>query len=200
MRGPLSMMLPAALALALAGCERAAAPATAPAAEPEPQAVDTLAPDQLPPEESEPGRTAAAPAAPAARPAIAGDYAAISRTAMAITGDASFAGSQVGFANGLSYRTAPERLARASDGYGGGTWSELFAVAPDALVEIRRVSEAVEPDGLANGGLCGATPTAWLALHAIDDEVHLAAFSGETPPGPEAAETALCGTFLYARG
>lgn len=144
---------------------------------------------------------AAAPPADAAHAAaLTGEYKAASNTARAITGSLVIQRGGIAFANGiilytrvLDPRAGGDLIAKNGDSYAAAV------VGPGSLlVELRRVTEQVVPDGVV--GLCGAETPRYVAL-AHDERatsITLLVFSGDEPPGPEAMNSRVCARFGYA--
>jgi hypothetical protein len=145
--------------------------------------------------------------APPPGPEVVGPVQPLSGTATAITGAAVFAPDAYRFALGQTYRVKPEEKVGADVAWSarGKSWAELLGVDHGGEVELVRVLEqTIDRTRARNGGLCGATPVRWIALarsgEDVGAEVHMAAFSGERPPGPQGRDQDLCGAFNYAAG
>jgi len=71
-------------------------------------------------------------------------------------------------------------------------------VKPDD-VAMYAVDDEIVPPGTANGGFCDKTSflATYTKVGAASEDITIAAFSGDQ--WPPLAETALCGTFTYAR-
>jgi len=143
-------------------------------------------------------------AAIAASPApLEGHFDATSTTAMGITGDLTASATRLSFANGFALATAQLGVLDAATPIGEDEESFLVALsAPTSTsVELRRVTQDLRPTDLAIQPPCGtAAPTfVALATDAPRKTVTMAVFSGPDAPGPEAANSALCGTFRYDR-
>ncbi|MBX7249851.1 MAG: hypothetical protein K1X35_12515 [Caulobacteraceae bacterium] len=186
----------ALVVLALAACGQPNASQATPQPQGEPQEADPAAMppmDQFaPPPPPEPVR----PVQP------------LSNTAAAITGAATFAAGQYRFDLGQTYKVRPESKMGADLPWSarGKSWAELLGVDTGGEVELVRVVEqAIDRSRARNGSLCGGQrPVRWIALarsgEDVGAEVHMAAFSGDRPPGPAGSERDLCGTFNYAAG
>jgi hypothetical protein len=183
-------------ALALAACGQAnpsqATPQAAVAA------VEEADPAAMPPMD----RFAPPPGPEAVRPVPP-----LSNTAAAITGAATLAPDSYRFALGQTYRVKAEEKVGADVAWSarGKSWADLLGVDVGGEVELARVLEqAVDKGRARNGSLCGRTPVRWIAVarsgEDVGAEVHMAAFSGDRPPGPQGREQDLCGTFNYAAG
>jgi hypothetical protein len=119
-------------------------------------------------------------------------FAAVSTTAMAITGDIEMSRFGIVFANGAAVGLSPVATRSAADwqsGFGAGAGPvQLFRLAGD-------------PGTLLNGNtLCGpgtATHLAvqWITSGGLKDLV-LAVYEGPVPPDT-AAGPGMCGTFTY---
>jgi hypothetical protein len=71
-------------------------------------------------------------------------------------------------------------------------------VKPDD-VAMYAVDDEIVPPGSANGGFCDKTSflATYTKANASTEDITIAAFNGDQ--WPPLAETALCGTFTYAR-
>ena len=170
--------------LLAAGCDRKAA---------EPPAA---------PASSVPVAEAPAPAAPVV--ALEGGYAAISNTAMGITGDLTASAGTMKFAQGQSYSLEGVATLKGGSAYASteGSFAGLINVADTADLSLFKVT-AEDPGKARNGGFCGATPTTYLVTYAgVDGSgtagLFVIAFSGQAAPGANSPEAELCGTFMYA--
>ncbi|WP_093569591.1 hypothetical protein [Methylobacterium sp. 174MFSha1.1] len=114
-------------------------------------------------------------------------WSALSRTAMAITGDITLSPTRLVAAG----KSLP--LAVAADVPAFGT---LTGPVP---ARILRVTKPVDPVLLRGNRLCGA-PVRWIVAYRGDDgrRLTLAAFTGDTLPTRESGP-GLCATFSYAR-
>lgn len=179
------------LCAALAACQPADEPAPAPAAE-ETGQDEPGAP--LPQVDSTPVR-----------------WDAMSRTAEAFTGAVTvsrlpFTGPndtetiRIEAGNGLVYEAD---LIPGTAGDASVDWAAVMVVPegePAPPVSIYQVTSETIPEGAPNGGLCEkayALAIASLDRPGVGETMTIAAFSGDT--WPPAAETALCGTFGYAK-
>lgn len=141
----------------------------------------------------------AAGAAQADAPARAlGHFKANSQTARMLAGDVGIERGGLIFARGavLYTRTlAPRRggdlIARDGDSYAAAALG-----AADMLVELRRVTQETGE----GARLCGEAGVAYVALvhEARAAAVTMLMFAGDEPPGPEATQSRLCGTFGFA--
>jgi len=179
------------LSLALAACQPEAEQAAAPT------------PDEL--GQDEPG----APLPEVDTTPVAWD--AMSKTAEAFTGPITLAklpftgpndteSIRIEAANGIVYEAD---LIPGTAGDTSVDWGAILAVpegqAPPP-VSIYAVARETVPEGAPNGGLCDRTfalAIANLDRDGVGETMTIAAFSGETWPPVD--ETALCGTFGYAK-
>lgn len=82
-------------------------------------------------------------------------------------------------------------------------WAAIIVVPegqPAPPVSIYAVTSEIVPEGTPNGGLCEKTfalALAYLERDSVGETLTVASFGGET--WPPADETALCGTFGYAK-
>jgi len=130
---------------------------------------------------------------------LEGVYRAASESARTATGTLSIERGGLMFDKGvilytrtLEPRRAYDRVARDGDSY-----AAIVVGAGDALVELRRVTEQTLSQGASS--LCGAEEPGYAALvyEQRATAVTVLVFTGEEPPGPEATESRLCGTFAY---
>ncbi|MBB3890257.1 hypothetical protein GGQ61_000954 [Phenylobacterium haematophilum] len=170
--------------LLAAGCDRK--PAEPPAAPPA----------------SVPVAEAPAPAAPVV--GLEGAYAAISNTAVGVTGDLTASAGTLRFAQGQSYRLEGVSTLKGARAYAStqGSFAGLIDVPDTADLSLFKVM-AEDPGKARNGGLCGATPTTYLVTYVgVDGSgaagLFVIAFSGQAAPGANSPEAELCGTFMYA--
>ncbi|OAS24989.1 hypothetical protein [Methylobacterium platani] len=114
-------------------------------------------------------------------------WSALSKTAMAITGDIALSPARLVAAG----RTLP--LAVAADVADFGT------VAGPAPARILAVTKPADPVLLHGNTLCGV-PVRWIVAYRRDDgrRLTLAVFGGEARPSAESGP-GLCRTFSYAR-
>lgn len=133
--------------LLAAGCDRK--PAEPPAAPPA----------------SVPVAEAPAPAAPVV--GLEGAYAAISNTAVGVTGDLTASAGTLRFAQGQSYRLEEVSTLKGASAYAStqGSFAGLINVADTADLSLFKVT-AEDPGKARNGGFCGATPTTYLVTYA----------------------------------
>lgn len=121
----------------------------------------------------------------AALPARADDYAAVSNTAMSITGDIAMDDFAITFANGKSLEFA-ELVA------------DHFTVeGRDRPASVYRVAKPADPK-LENGNrLCGSGPVTYVASWGVDGDdtaTIVAVFTGKE--APESDET-MCASYTY---
>ncbi len=136
----------------------------------------------------------------AAAPALAGEFKPFSNTARALTGGLVIQRGGVTFANGVILYTRTLQPRRGGDliAKNGDSYAAAVLGPGTLLIELRRVTEQVVPEGAT--GLCGAERPQYVAL-AYDDRattVTLLVFSGEEPPGPQALNSRVCARFGYA--
>lgn len=142
---------------------------------------------------------------PETPPAHSGTYDATSPAAREISPGAAFETYRIAFRDTYIYDTAPIRLSEAGAPAGSGeaSFAALMEVAPESLVEIRRV---VSAEGTGPGErLCGEAPAQFIVtgFRELPDETYeiaLAAFRGETPPGDgPLGDDAVCGVYQYSQ-
>jgi hypothetical protein len=142
----------------------------------------------------------AADAHPPGPATLTGEYVAASGPAREATGAVSIERGGILFEKGvtlytrtLNPRSGLERIARDGESYAN------VAVAPaDLTIELRRVTEQSLSGGAR--GLCGAAAPTYVALAYAERAraVTLLVFAGEEPPGPNATQSRLCATLVYA--
>lgn len=146
---------------------------------------------------TEPAPETAAPAPPA----ITGAFAAMSNTAMAITGDIDIQPDVLSFSKGV--RIEGGRIDTALEPHtdysaGGGTIADVTGNGGIAAIELRQVTNVrVAADATAQP-LCGPGETvSYVILAKSPEVVSLLVFSGPDAPGPNAHNSQLCGTYNY---
>lgn len=152
------------------------------------------------------GQTTAPPAeAPEAEapapPALTGSFAAMSNTAMAITGDIDIQPDVLSFSKG--FRVEGGRIDTALEPHtdysaGGGTIADVTGNGGIETIELRQVTNVRIAADAAVQPLCGPGETASYVVLAKSPEVlSMLVFSGADAPGPNAHNSQLCGTFNY---
>lgn len=150
--------------------------------------------------------SAPAPAANVTLPRVEGSFAAVSNTAMSVTGDLTLASDKLRFALDQEYATGPVRAVRADSVYADGdSWADLFGISPETPIEIRTVNAEKTGAKARNGGLCGNDKADFVAIAVkaagtADALLLLSAFKGGTAPGQGAPADRLCGTYTYMPG
>lgn len=136
-----------------------------------------------------------------APPAITGSFAAMSTTAMAITGDIDIQPDVLSFSKG--FRIEGGRIDTALEPHtdysaGGGTIEDVTGNGGIEAIELRRVTQVRVAADAAVQPLCGAGETATYVVLAKSPEVlSLLVFSGADAPGPNAHNSQLCGTYNF---
>ncbi|RJF90418.1 hypothetical protein [Sphingomonas cavernae] len=139
---------------------------------------------------------------PTAAP-VAGSFAAVSNTAMSVTGDVTIAADTLSFSLDQSYGTGGASVTTAASPYAGADiWADLFGVTADTPVEIRPVTSEQVGAKARNGGLCGKAKASFVAIArkaagTPDELLQIAAFQGPAAPGNGASPDSLCGTYTY---
>jgi hypothetical protein len=108
------------------------------------------------------------------------------------------------FANGVTIRAQPYNVVPADSRSGAGGQSFAAVLAGDPRVEAylyRVLNENLIPGRQSTGGLCGTSPTRYLAVSEFVDGsgrwvFKVAAFRGEAQP-PSSADPELCAAFAY---
>jgi hypothetical protein len=136
-----------------------------------------------------------------------GRFNAISKTAMAITGDLTVKGDAITSSLGHSWTTAagPEIAADAPLNAAGDTLKGFLALEdePSLFVAVKAITAETVPATATNGGLCGQDKATYIAFvrrldpaDAHDSALFIAAFTGAGPPGP-ASNLAICATYTF---
>ncbi len=133
-------------------------------------------------------------------PALVGRFIAASDSARTVTGEMIIARAGLSFQSGQNLYTRVLNPRRGIDliAFEGDSYAAAALAPSDATVELRRVTDAYAPDGVAP--VCSQGSSQYVAL-VIDDgaaSVTLLAFSGEEPPGPQATLSRLCGAYRYS--
>lgn len=132
----------------------------------------------------------------------------LSNTAAAVTGAATFGPAAYHFALGQTYAVKAEQTVAADIPWSakGKSWAHLLGVDDGGeVVVVKVVGQTIDAARARNGSLCGGRRAVrWIATarsgEDVGAEVHMAAFSGERPPGPLGRDEDLCGTYNYAAG
>lgn len=133
---------------------------------------------------------------------LVGRFDAYSTTAMSVTGNLTVVPGSFMFEMDQNYNVgSPMRVnAAATFSKSSDSWAGLLIAPKDAIVSIWPVTgQKIGAGASVNGGLCGKNKVGFIATVATEDGLHLAAFSGNTAPGADAPESALCGTYNYFR-
>jgi hypothetical protein len=131
---------------------------------------------------------------------LTGEFRAASETARNMTGNLSLERAGLIFDKGvvLYTRTLAPRSAGARISRDGDSYAALLVSSADVPIELRRVTEQTLTGGAE--GLCGDEQPSYVAIANEHRSAHLVVivFTGSEPPGPQATESRLCGTFKYA--
>lgn len=132
---------------------------------------------------------------------------ATSRSATALTGDATIHFRSISFVNNIELETSapvevpPEVVIRE----GGPSFAEAAAASASAgglAAELREIyAQRINADLARKTDLCGAgvAPTHLAIVYDTPISlVRMVVFSGADRPGPEARDSAVCATFTYA--
>lgn len=146
----------------------------------------------------------AAPSAPGAPErdgsVLSGEFKPSSNTARGITGGMVIQRAGMTFENGVVLYTRTLNPRRGGDliAKNGDSFASAIVGPGNVNVELRRVTEQVLPAGVV--GLCGTEQPQYVAL-AYDGRatiVTMLVFTGNEPPGPEAANSRVCARYGYA--
>jgi len=148
---------------------------------------------------------------PQEEPAVArAQWRAVNEQSRAVTGNlrVSLQGVRGGplifaFANGVTVRAQPYSVVPADSrsGVGGQSFAAVLAGDPRVDAYLYRVQDENVTQSAARGGLCGDTPTRYMAVSEFVDSsgrwvFKIAAFRGDTPP-PSSNDPLLCGAYSY---
>jgi hypothetical protein len=136
---------------------------------------------------------AAAAAAPAS---LTGQFKAASETARAATGDVGVERAGLIFSHGaaLYTRTLDPRRGADLTARDGDSYAAIAVGPSDLQVELRRVIDVTEADGL-----CGDDAPTYVALvyETRAAAFTLLVFAGDEAPGPNATQSRLCARYAY---
>jgi hypothetical protein len=147
----------------------------------------------VPPSESAP--QAAAPA-----PSIVGNFAAMSNTAMSITGDLDATADVLSFGRGFRIeggRVEATLSPTSKLAAGQGSFADATGNQSIETMELRQVALVRVAADAPNPSLCGDASPTFVVLARGADTLSLLVFSGIEPPGAGASATSLCGIFNY---
>lgn len=135
-----------------------------------------------------------------ASPAITGSFAAMSNTAMAITGDIDIQPDVLSFSKG--FRIEGGRIDTALEPHtdysaGGGTIADVTGNGGIEAIELRLVTNVRIAADAAVQPLCGGETVTHVVLAKSPEVLSMLVFSGVDAPGPNAHNSQLCGTFNY---
>ena len=132
---------------------------------------------------------------------LAGEFGPADETARAALGGATFAGAEVRFDTGDSFRTSPLRIAAGRDHFVfGQTFADQLDAPADAQIELRRIIPVSGGEPVKPSALCGGETPGVIALLHRRDRVDLMLFRAPGRLGPDAPVAALCGAWrLRAR-
>lgn len=136
-----------------------------------------------------------------APPAITGSFAAMSNTAISITGDIDIQPDVLSFSKG--FRIEGGRIDTTLEPHtdysaGGGTIADVTGNDGIESIELRRVTNVRLAADAAIQPLCGAgVPATYVVLAKSPEILSMLVFSGADAPGPNAHDPQLCGTFNY---
>jgi hypothetical protein len=120
-------------------------------------------------------------------PAHADKYAAVSNTAMSITGDINFVPGTITFQNGAKIHLVEVKMSQTAK------WNPSGDALPG---DIYRVDPAANPKLLNGNRLCGAA-VAYAVIYFLNPtDLNLNLYSGETAPSGSESD-ALCATYSY---
>jgi hypothetical protein len=135
-------------------------------------------------------------------------YDAVSKTAMAFTGNIKVVrispvapndtpSLRITGDTGLELETDWTAEAKGSDSIGITPWTSLMPIPPDAKIEVHTVQRQTIGPNAQNGAFCNKTSMLAIATYTKDgqDDMQIAAFSDENWPPARAPR--LCGTFTY---
>jgi len=126
----------------------------------------------------------------AATPAQAEKYAAISKTAMAITGDIDFVPGTITFQNGAKIHLVDVTIGQ------DGNWQLGGAPLPG---DIFKLDPPADPKLLNGNRLCGSLVTYTVMYFLSRSDLNLNLYTGATAPTGSDSDQ-LCATFSYEGG
>lgn len=111
-----------------------------------------------------------------------------------------FAGAEVRFGSGETYRTEPLRIAAGGERFEAGqTFARRLNARADAQIELRRIVPATPEAGVPPSSLCdGARPGVVALLHR-NDQLDVMLFRAGAGLGPDAPTGGLCGVGTFQR-
>lgn len=142
-------------------------------------------------------RNADGEAAAAVPAAILGQFKAASETAREVTGDVGVERAGLIFSSGAALYTRTLEPRRGVDltTRDGHSYAALAVGASDLHVELRRVIDVTEAEGL-----CGEDRPSYVALVYAErrSSFTLLVFAGDDPPSPQATQSRLCASYAYS--
>jgi hypothetical protein len=141
------------------------------------------------------------PAEGASQPdVLTGRFSATSDAARQVTGDLVIERGGLVFDSGEILYTRVLNPRRGVDPISrdGASYAALSGMRGEVVVELRRITEQTVREGGA--GVCHDARPAYAALvhETSGQSLMLLVFEGEEPPGPQATESRLCGTYAFA--
>ena len=123
----------------------------------------------------------------AATPALAEKYAAVSKTAMSITGDIDFVPGTITFQNGAKIHLVDVTIGQ------DGNWQLGGAPLPGDIFKLERPAD---PKLLNGNRLCGSPVTYAVMYFLSPSDLHLNLYTGAAAPTGSDSDQ-LCATYSY---
>lgn len=131
---------------------------------------------------------------------LTGEFGPADEATRQTVGGAVFAGASIRLENGATLSTRPLRIAAAREAYVfGETFARTWNAPAEAQIELRRVVPADGARSVPPSPLCGGEAPGAVALLHRRDRVDLMLFRDRAPIGPDAAASAICGTWSFER-
>ena len=138
----------------------------------------------------QPGPAAPSPAA-GAYPVIYGRY--VPRDE-APTGPIDFVAAEMRMETGGTLKTTPLRIAYGREGF-----ATPLKAAPDAQIELRRITPMKGTDVVPPSPLCAGAVPGWVALAPLEGRLEVMLFRAGPPPDATDPARALCGRWTYVK-
>jgi hypothetical protein len=138
-----------------------------------------------------------------APPAITGAFAAMSTTAMGVTGDLDSTPDVLSFSKGFRIeggRIDAALSARDEMFVGGGTYADATGNSSIAEMELRRIETVRIAADARDPQLCGTEAATHVVLARGAETLSVLVFSGADAPGANATNVQLCGIYNFMPG
>ncbi len=129
---------------------------------------------------------------------LAGEFGPADEATRAALGGATFAGAEVRFDTGDSFRTTPLRIATGRENFVfGQTFADRLDATAEAQIELRRIVPTARGAPVAPSPLCGDRVPGAIALLHRRDRVDVMLFRAPVRLGPDAPVSNLCGVWSF---